>query len=131
MELTYDPPLPRKPGIAPFVQTIRLMDGDETIGRAMWHSAGDDGIVQILTLTVFPPHQRVGHGRRLMNAIFDQGRKLGAARTQPLRRMWICVEQKSQIIGRAFLTGSGFHHVATLTDLLKKQDALLYTRTFD
>ena len=130
MDLNFDPPVARTVS-GPFVQTIQLMQDGAVVGTARWHSTGLDGVVQILDLIVAEKLQRVGNGRRLMQAVVQQANLMCAARGQKLRRMWIAVEQKSQIIGRAFLTGQGFHHVGTVEELLKRQDLLIYMRTFN
>jgi len=41
------------------------------------------------------------------------------------------IEQKDQIVGRAFLTKHGFHHTGSLSELYKKQELLLYTKALD
>lgn len=113
-----------------FTQTVTLRDGDASIGLARW-AAGPEGVVQLLCLQVDKSHRRQGHGRRLLNEVIRQARQLYAPRPAGLRRMWLIVEQKQQIIARAFLMGSGFHHVATIKDLYHDQDALIYLRSFN
>jgi hypothetical protein len=41
------------------------------------------------------------------------------------------VEQKTQVNARAFLMKHNFHHTASVSELLVKQDALIYTRAFE
>src|SRR3954468_14250764 len=133
-DLTFDPPLPTKatPGISGFLQTVTLRDRDQPIAVARWHApAGGEGVVQLVELSVSPAQARQGHARRLLQAVVEQATKLQRGRKVALRRMWISLEQKSQVNGRAFLTGNGFHHVATVSNLLKDQDALIYSRSFD
>ncbi len=134
-DLVIDPPAPRKSSKSPdsFVQTIDLMDGPTRIGRARWQCVSDvsQGVVQILELTVAPKYRRQGYAHRLMEAVTAQAGdyfKAGGAR---LRRLWIAVEQKQQVIARSFLMQFGFHHVGTVSELLKEQDLLIYMRTFD
>jgi ribosomal protein S18 acetylase RimI-like enzyme len=134
-DLVIDLPAPRKRAKSAdsFVQTIDLMDGPTRIGRARWQCVSDlsQGVVQILELTVAPKFRRRGHAHRLMEAVTTQAGdyfKAGGAR---LRRLWIAVEQKEQVIARSFLMQFGFHHVGTVSELLKDQDLLIYMRTFD
>lgn len=131
----YDPPLPEKSPASPtpFMQTITMTDEARTLGVARWHSPADTaaGLVQVLDLTVFPPHQRVGNGRRLMDAVIAQGRELQRCRHGKLRRVWIGVEQKSQVIARAFLTSRGFHHIATVDELYRDQELMVYVKSMD
>jgi ribosomal protein S18 acetylase RimI-like enzyme len=47
------------------------------------------------------------------------------------RRLWVAVEQRNQVIARAFLTHMGFHHTSTIRDLLSDQDVLVYVYSFD
>jgi ribosomal protein S18 acetylase RimI-like enzyme len=133
MELTYEPPIPPKPPADGFLQTIRLSDGGRVVGVARWHvrPGSTDGVAQLLDLTVPTTRARHGHGRQLMHAVYAQVQAYFRARRIVPRRLWIAVEQKTQIIGRSFLTGLGFHHVATVSNLMKDQDALVYTRSFD
>ena len=134
-DLAIDPPAPRKVAKSDdsFVQTIDLMDGATRIGRARWQCVNGlaQGVVQILELTVAPRLRRQGHAHQLMEAITTQAGvyfKGGGAR---LRRLWIAIEQKEQVIARSFLMQFGFHHVGTVKELFKDQDLLVYMRTFD
>jgi hypothetical protein len=43
----------------------------------------------------------------------------------------MAVEQKRQVNGRSFLMQFGFNHVGTISQLLKREDLLIYMRTFD
>ena len=117
----------------PFVQTIRLVEGAQVIGRARWITAVDpaEGIVQILELTVADSHRRAGHGRRLMEALTEQAREHFKLRNQKLRRIWLGVDQKGQVIARSFLMKFTFNHVGTVSHLLRDEDMLIYMRTFD
>ena len=48
-----------------------------------------------------------------------------------LRNAGAAVEQQSQVIGRAFMTGNGFHHVGTIKSVLPEgEDALIYLKSF-
>jgi GNAT superfamily N-acetyltransferase len=137
-DLRYDPPLPAKgagpaPG-APFIQSIQCLNaGGIVMGKAIWHApdGAADGVFQILHLQVRPELRRQGLGGRLLEASIIQATQWHRARRIPLRRAWLSVEQKSQVIARAFLTQHGFHHIATASNLHKDQDALIYIRAFD
>ena len=123
--------MPEKPG-APFVQQIRLMENGKKIGMAGWHCGGGaDGVAQLLYLTIDDEVNRQGHAGRLLRAAVEQVQVYHRTRQTPLRRMWIGMEQKAQVKGRAFLTGQGFHHVATVSNLHRDQDLLIYARSFD
>lgn len=131
-ELLHDPPLPRKPAAdEPFLQRVTLVRGGVTLGRATWLDPARDGVVQIVELTVSAAHRRKGHGTALLNETVAQAGAICRLRGRQLRRIWVAVEQKSQVIARAFLTQRGFHHVATLEEILQKQDLLIYLRSFD
>lgn len=137
-DLRYDPALPAGSAgsapEAPFIQTIRCVDGrGELMGDVIWHvpAGAADGVFQILHLRVRPGFGRQGLGGRLMEAAIAQAEQWHRARRIPLRRAWLSVEQKSQVIARAFLTGQGFHHIATASNLHRDQDALIYIRAFD
>lgn len=131
LQFTYTPPIEPKRD-EPLAQTIRLSDGAVSIGVARWYSASSgDGVAQLLELSVLATHRRTGNGRRILQATILQATEHYRARQSKLRRMWIAVEQKEQVIARAFLTQHGFHHVHTLPELLKGQDLLVYVRSFD
>lgn len=130
-ELTFHPPLPAHPSGA-FHQQIRLNDGPRLLGTATWHAPDSaHGVVQVLDLTVLPPHARQGHGGRLLGAVIQQAKQICQARGVKLRRVWFGIEQKSQVVARAFLTKHGFHHVATIGNLLKDEDELIYVKAYD
>ncbi len=140
-ELSYEPPLlptrttargaPAPQSSSGFVQSITLREGTQTIGTARWHApSSEDGVAQLLELATWPPHQRRGHGRQLLLAVIGQAREHFHSRGLKLRHMWLGVEQKSQVNARAFLTANGFHHVSTVQDLLRKQDLLIYIKSF-
>src|SRR5690606_10049489 len=116
IELSFDPALPKKNTGDPFLQTIRVTDQGKPVAIARWHCGADnsDGVVQILDLVVTPIHRRQGHGDRLMEAIVDQASKLSKLKGTRLRRLWLNVEQKTQVAARSFLMDHGFHHVATI-----------------
>ena len=131
-DFSYDPPLPNGPTPG-FVQTVRLMSAGKPIGYARWHVPGDAsaGVVQLLELTVACERRRNHHGQQLWEAMLDQVRRYFKSRQVRPRRMWIALEQKEQVVGRAFLTRVGFHHVATIPSLLKEQDAMVYLLSLD
>lgn len=133
IEFHYAPPLPARPPADSFVQTITLRDAGQTLGVARWHCAGnaEAGVIQILDLSISAAHQRAGHGRQLFNAIVEQAGELQRRRKTKLRRVWIGVEQKNQVIGRAFLTSAGFHHVGTISGLYRNQDLMIYVKSLD
>jgi GNAT superfamily N-acetyltransferase len=132
LELICDPPA-RSKSPDPFLQSIRLTDGETLIGQARWQTSFDpsQGVAQILDLTVMPAFRRKGNGRRLMEAITTQATEYFKWRKLRLRRLWLPVNQKSQVIARSFLMQFGFHHVGTVSELLKDEDLLMYMRTFD
>jgi GNAT superfamily N-acetyltransferase len=132
-DLLIDPPLPRAKSPDPFLQTLKLTIGAETIAQARWLCAADpaQGIAQLLDLTVHPDHRRQGHAHRLMEALTEQARAYFKFQKSRLRRIWTPIEQKHQIIARSFLMQFGFNHVGTVSELLKHEDLLIYMRTFD
>jgi ribosomal protein S18 acetylase RimI-like enzyme len=120
------------PAEQPYVQTIELREADRTIATARWHTAGGaEGVAQLLDLIVVPEHRRKGHGSTLITAFKEQAAAYGQATGVVTRRLWVSVEQKTQVNARAFLTRHGFHHVATIHELLAHQDALVYLLALD
>src|SRR6188474_2041952 len=104
LSYTYTPPVERKSAEL-FLQTIRLAQGDQELGRACWIAGQEvqEGVVQIIELTVTPGNWRKGHGQRLMEALTEQCRKYFKLRKSRLRRIWVAVDQKRHVIGRSFL----------------------------
>ena len=132
--LTHDPPLPRRasPTDSGFVQRIELHDGRRLVGRAVWHLwTGGEGVVQIIELTVEADARRQGHAGALLNEAIAQARALCKLRGCALRRVWVPLGHKSQVVARAFLTKHGFHHTSTIPDLFRDEDLLVYIRSFD
>jgi ribosomal protein S18 acetylase RimI-like enzyme len=129
-DLTYHPPLADAPAAFPFEQTVRLLENRQQLGSATWYASGQ-GVVQLLDFSIAASHRRMGHGQRLLEASIKQMSQFYRARQLKLRRLWVNIEQKQQVIARAFLTGEGFHHVATLGQLFKDQDGLIYLKAFD
>lgn len=109
------------------------MDGEQLIAQARWQVSGEaaQGVAQLLELTVAEGRRRQGHGRRVMDAMTAQVREHFSSRKVTLRRVWVAIEQKQQVIGRSFLMQFGFNHVGTIGELLRDEDLLVYMRTFD
>jgi N-acetylglutamate synthase-like GNAT family acetyltransferase len=128
-EFRIDPPVVRQPG--PFSQTIHMLEQGLLVGAAHWHSGTDAGVAQLLDLTITESKRRHGLGQQLLEAVVAQVRLHCKTRKVAMRRLWMCVEQKDQVFGRAFLTQHGFHHVASITELFVDQEALVYMRSFD
>lgn len=131
----HQPPIPLS--IAPeewrgFEQTIRSSEAGKTLGIARWHApAGEQGVIQLIELSVHPSYRHRGHGSALMNQVLQQAIAFHRLKNLRLRRLWVSLEQKTQVIARAFVTKHGFHHTATIKELQDHQDALIYVRTFD
>jgi GNAT superfamily N-acetyltransferase len=133
MAFRYDPPIQSGAKDEPFFQTLRLMQGELEIGRCRWHigNSPDEGVAQLVELYVRAPYRRQGHGGRIMREMFAQAQGYFGQRNGRLRRVWLALEHKGHILARAFLTGHGYHHMATVPDLLRDQDQLIYTKTFN
>lgn len=112
--------------------TVTLLHNGRPSGRAVWHApSGRSGAVQLLELVIAPEIRRQRHGTRLVREVMKQcSLHLHARKVKP-RRLWVAVEQKTQVIARAFLTHMGFHHTSTIKDVLEDQDLLVYVLSFD
>ena len=133
-DLHYEPPLPSKLSADGFTQGIRLLDKNgKTLAFCRWHARpGDaDGVIQLLELNVVLDRTRQGIGGMLFDALVRQGRAYFAKRKSRLRRVWVMLDQKTQINARAFANDHGFHHVASVPNLLTKQEGLIYTLGLD
>lgn len=129
--ISFDPPLSKAAPPGPFMQALHLSEGAEPVGAARWHCPSvHQGIIQILELGVNPAYRRRGHAGRLVKEVFAQARAHHRNSGARLRRAWLVVEQKEQVIARAFLSKHGFHHVATMKDMLADGDLLIYTLAF-
>jgi len=130
--LSVDPPVRTSVATATFLQTITASDKGKPVGRAVWASSPTQpGAVQIVALEVHPDRARQGMGSLLMTRLFDEANQRARNFNTPLRRIWIVIEQKTQIVSRGFLTRHGFHHVKTLDALLKDEAAMVYVKSFD
>jgi len=128
--LTYSAPAA---GTLPLLQVITLHDvGGEPIGRLHWFAPdSNDGVVQIIHVAVDPLHQRRGHGSSLIREAYAQAAKLFVSQGIKPRRVWVTVEQKRHVIGRAFFARHGFHHVSTIKNIYRDQDSVIYQRSLD
>jgi ribosomal protein S18 acetylase RimI-like enzyme len=114
-----------------FLQTVLVNDKGKPVGRGIWSSSSTQpGTIQILCIEVPPANARQGIGSAIMDRIIQEAHRRAKLMEVPLRRVWIVVEQKTQIAGRGFLTRHGFHHVKTLDSLLKGEAAMVYVRSF-
>ena len=130
VEFVSTPPVAHPTVEASFVQTIDMTDGAANIGQAIWSAPElGDGVVQLLTLRIDPAHRRRQLGTKLLAAVIAEARAHCAGRGIKLRQLWCGIEQKTQVQARAFLMHNNFHHVATLPDLLKGQDMLIYKKS--
>lgn len=132
-DLTFDPPMPARLAADGFFQTIRAVYKDKSIGMARWHvrSGEGEGVIQLLDLTVVPERMRQGVGNELFQAVVKQAERYYKLRKSRLRRIWVMVDQTTQMNARAFLNDHGFHHVASVKNLLSNQDALIYSLAVD
>ena len=109
---------------------VRLTADGHLIGRATWVvTEPGEGLVQLLSITIDPAHQRRGYGRRLLHGLYDAAR--GQLEGVPLRRVWVCAGNKAHVIARAFFTGEGYHHVGSNSGVWRDQDLLVYVKSFD
>lgn len=116
----------------PFGQKIDLMLNGKLAGTARWHAPESaDGIVQVCDIRIAPEFQRQGHGSLLLRRLYAEATAVFIAAGVKPRRVWILIEQKRHVIARAFLSRNGFQHVSTMRDAFKKQDGMIYQRSFD
>jgi N-acetylglutamate synthase-like GNAT family acetyltransferase len=127
---SYHPAVEKRP-LGPLSQTIKLKLDDQVIGTAHWFTTGTDGHVQLLHLDIDPKHRRQKRGTKLYQEVVAQARQFFQSHQQPVRRVTVQIEQKSQVIGRAWLTTLGFHHVGTTRNVLNEQDLLIYLLGLD
>ncbi len=132
IHLKIDPTLSTKPAEGAFLQTLRLVDDANELGRAAWCATDDAaGVSQLLELWINPAHRRSGHGRRLLSAVIEQCRGYHRSHDENFRRMWVGVGHKQQVVGRSFLTREGFHHIGSACGVMRDQDMLVYVKSLD
>lgn len=137
--ISFEPLTGRPPRGQGFSQTIKFHEGGplgemgKFIGIARWAitAPAQDGVVQLVDLTISPAFRREGYARQLLDQVLTEARDYLRSRKSTLRRLWTAIAQKDQVIARSFLTGQGFHHISTVDNLFKDQDLLIYIRTFD
>lgn len=131
-KIEMEPRLPAGKESGPFTQTIKLTEGPRTMGIARWYTAGSpSGVSQLLELSIDPSIRRKGHGKTLLRAVMEQAVSLHKQRKIGARRIFINMHQKEQVIGRAFLMSCGFHHIATIPDMLIDEDLMVFVKSFD
>jgi len=129
---TFAPPTPSKPTGRSFLQTLTLGTSSDPLAVATWYTTGHpDGVFQIVDFWVAPPGRRRGVGSQLLKAVVVRVNEYAASQKIRPRRLWTAVEQKDQIVSRAFLTTHGFHHTASHGELYKNQELLLYSKAMD
>lgn len=132
IEVVTEPQLPLKPQAEPILQAVRLVDNAATIATAWWHATGGtDGVIQIVDMYVAPAYRGKGVGGQLLDAVIAQAGEYYKRRRIKFRQIWIAVEQKSQVIARAFLMESNFHHIGTVADIYKNEDVLIFKKSMD
>lgn len=132
--LIVSPPIPASPAVPPpgFVQDIKLVEGKTTVALLRWTGEGGPmGTGQILGIDVAPTIRRAGNGTLMLREAYKQIDRYYRARGHKPRRVWLVLEQKTHVVPRAFFTKHGFHHTSTIDHLYKKQDAMIYSRSFD
>ena len=129
---TAEPPIPAKPTDRPFVQQVCIKDDYRPLATAWWHASPTRlGSIQIVDLHVEKIHRRKGIGGQLLNAVIQQAIEYHRRHRRTLRHIWLPIAQKAEIAARAFLSEANFHHVATLSEVLRDEDILLYKRSLD
>ena len=119
----------------PFIhQTLHLLgpDGTTPLAWARWAaSQSPHGVAQLLQIETVADERRKNYATVLLREVYRQVDAYFRARGQRPRRLWLVLEQKSQVVARAFVTRHGFHHTSTINNLLKHEDAMVYSRSFD
>lgn len=130
--LSVDPPIRNASTKTAFVQIITATEGGKVVGKAIWASSPTQaGTIQIIAMEVDQTVLRQRIGSQLMTRLFEESAKRSKSLGIPLRRIWLLIEQKTQIAARGFLTGHGFHHVKTVDALLKDEAGMIYVKSFD
>lgn len=112
---------------SPIVQKVELLnDAGATIAHATWFSTGVDGQLQLLHLEVAPDQRRRGVGTKLFTLLKKEADLFFRSRGQRLRRIFCYAAHRDDIVFRGWLTRQGFHPTNTMTNVLKKQDVMIY-----
>jgi len=133
MPTLVNPPVASYVAGRPFIQTIETTGVGIEPARVVWMCPVDltQGAVQICDIRVSPDAGRRGVGHALLDDAISQARQLFASQSLPLRRVWIMVAQKTDMTARSFMTQEGFHHIGTISNVLSKQDGLIYSKGLD
>lgn len=112
---------------APLIQKVELLnDAGQAIAHATWFSTGADGQIQLLHLEVMPAERRRGVGTKLFLLLRKEADLFFRSRGQRLRRVFLYAAHRDDIVFRGWLTKQGFHPTNTMTNVLKKQDVMIY-----
>lgn len=118
------------PGDEPIGRVTLFVDG-RAVGRCGWHLLSEkDGAVHVLWFEVAAEVGRRGHGTALFKEMVKRANEHLASRGGRLRRVTCALEQKAQVVARAFATRCGFHHTATVGNVLRDQDLMVYTVSY-
>ena len=131
VEFVFDPPITAKTAEGPFGQQITILDNGKQIGLARWHCDAVEGLMQVLDLTISSDHRRNKLGTRMLHTAIEQARQLHRFRKTKIRRVWFGLAQKTEVVGRSFLTSCGFQHVGTMNGLFRDQDLMFYVKSLD
>ena len=111
----------------PLVQTIELLnDSGGRVAHAIWFTTGRDGQIQLLHVEVEPAERRRGAGTKLFGLLKKEADLFFRSRGQRLRRVFLHAAHRDDIVFRGWLTKQGFHPTNTMTNVLVKQDLMVY-----
>lgn len=114
-------------GTSPIIQKLELLnDSGVPIAHATWFSTGRDGQIQLLHVEVEPALRRKGVGTKLFALLKKEVDLFFRSRGSRLRRIHTHAAHRDDIIFRGWLTKQGFHPTNTMTNVLKKQDCMIY-----
>jgi GNAT superfamily N-acetyltransferase len=110
----------------PLVQTVELLEEGKPVARAVWHTRGLDGAIDLLHVEVEPGHRRRGVGTKLFTLLKKEADLFFKTRGQRLRRVVTQAAHRDDIVFRGWLTKQGFHPTNTMTNVRHKQDVMIY-----
>ena len=113
----------------PSARTLTITVEGRLVARLAYHLTPPPlATMQILDMWVEEPRRRQKVCTRLWEmALLDARKLLG---NDKLRRVHAGVGHKSHVLGRAFLTHQGFHHVTTTAGLYRGEDLLTYIKSY-
>ena len=105
---------------------IIVISGPPGAGKTSVANALCERFDRMLHVEVDAKERRRGVGTKLFTLMRKEADLFFRSRGQRLRRIFCYAAHRDDIVFRGWLTKQGFHPTNTMTNVLKKQDVMIY-----